>query len=108
MITPPFANEAHHIVPEGMNIPELNEVRALMKKYGVDLNSASNGVFLPNAANLPHAGSATVHRGSHTAEYARYVANTIKRADPASARDIVEVLNRLRKELLNGTLKLNN
>ncbi|OPX41863.1 hypothetical protein CLHUN_42620 [Ruminiclostridium hungatei] len=106
--TPPYANQAHHIVPEGMDIPELNEARAIMESYGVDLNSASNGVFLPNAQNLPHAGSAAVHSGSHTAEYARYVANAIKRANPTSAADITEVLNRLRKELLNGTLKLNS
>lgn len=106
--TPPNANQAHHIIPEGMDIPELNEARAIMNRYGVDLNSASNGVFLPNAKDLPHAGSATVHSGSHTAEYARYVANAIKRANPTSAADITEVLNRLRKELLNGTLKLNS
>ncbi len=108
VITPPFANEAHHIVPEGMNIPELNEVRALMKRYGVDLNSASNGVFLPNAPNLPHAGSATVHRGSHTVEYAKYVAKHIQNNNPQSAADIAELLNELRVKLLNGTLILNS
>ena len=76
MITPPFANEAHHIVPEGMNIPELNEVRAL-------------------------------HRGSHTAEYARYVAKSILDTEPQSIADISYILNDLREQLLKGTLKLN-
>ena len=108
VVPPPYSNQAHHIIPEGMDIPELNEVRALMKKYGVDLNSASNGVFLPASPNLPHAGSATVHRGSHTIEYARYVAKAIIDVEPQSADDIVDVLNSLRKKLLNGTLKLNS
>ena len=107
VITPPYKHQAHHIIPEGMDVPELNEARSIIQRYGVDLNSASNGIFLPDAPNLPHAGSATVHRGSHTAEYARYVANAIKRANPTSASDITEILNRLRRELLNGTLKLN-
>ncbi|MDU1315424.1 MAG: AHH domain-containing protein, partial [Clostridium septicum] len=108
VITPPYKHQAHHIIPEGMDVPELNEVRAIMQRYGVDLNSASNGVFLPDAPDLPYAGSETVHRGSHTADYARYVAKAIIDVKPQSADDIVDVLNNLRKKLLNGTLKLNS
>jgi hypothetical protein len=91
-----------------MDVTELNEARALMQRYGVDLNSASNGVFLPNAPDLPHVGSATVHSGSHTQSYARYVARHLIEGNPQSANDIALLLNELREELLNGTLKLNS
>ena len=91
-----------------MNIPELDEVRAILQRYGVDLNLASNGVFLPNSQDLQHAGSATVHSGSHTGEYARYVADYIKNGNPQSANEVAELLNDLRTKLLNGTLKLNS
>ena len=47
VITPPYKHKAHHIIPEGMDVPELNEVRAIMQRYGVDLNSASNGQTIP-------------------------------------------------------------
>jgi hypothetical protein len=25
VMTPPYANQAHHIIPEGMDVPELNQ-----------------------------------------------------------------------------------
>lgn len=108
VITPPYLHQAHHIIPEGMDVTELNEARAIIQRYEVDLNSASNGVFLPQAADLLHAGSATVHSGNHTAEYARYVAKAITDANPQSTADVVAVLNDLREQLLNGTLRLNS
>ncbi len=68
IISPPFANEAHHIVPEGMNIPELDEVRALMKKYGVDLNSA-----------LVMAYFYQMHRIYHMQEVQLYIGEAIRK-----------------------------
>lgn len=108
MKPPPYSNQAHHIIPEGMDVHELNEARAIMERYGVEVNSASNGVFLPDAIKLPHAGSAAVHSGSHTQEYARYVARHLIDGNPESADDIALLLNELREELLKGTLKLNS
>lgn len=42
---PDYPNAAHHIVAG--NSPKASEARAIMQKFGIDINDASNGVFLP-------------------------------------------------------------
>lgn len=105
---PPYSNQAHHIIPEAeMRYPSAVEARQILEKYGVDINSASNGVFLPDAPNYPHAGSAAVHRGSHTEAYYKYVRDELVNADVHSADDVVDVLDNIRRDLLNGSITPN-
>ena len=113
VIPPPYVNAAHHIVAK--NAKEARPAQKIMKKYGIDLNSAANGVFLPYKKNLTYANNATVHIGSHSNDYYKYVnqklrekVNSIKRARrEVSAHDIAETLDEVRKGLLDGSIKLN-
>ncbi|WP_429839755.1 AHH domain-containing protein [Clostridium septicum] len=79
----------------------------MLERYGVDINSASNGVFLPDAPNYPHAGSAAVHRGSHTEAYYKYVRDELVNANVQSVDDVVDVLDNIRMNLLNGSITPN-
>ena len=113
-IQPPgYGNAAHHIV--AADAKEAAKARNILKKYGIDYNSASNGVFLPYADNKVVT-TETIHRGSHTKDYYEYVNTklneTIKEVknsgEKVTAAHITNALNEIRMELLNGTLDLNH
>ena len=110
---PGYGNAAHHIV--AADAKGAKEARKILKKYGIDYNSASNGVFLPYAKNSVVT-TETIHCGSHTDKYYNYVNNKlINRVESLKAKGIkikpehiTDTLNEIRMELLDGKLKLNN
>ncbi len=104
----PFASQAHHIVAAGDNSLEAVNARKILADCGVDINSAANGVLLPNAANLAGAGTATIHRGRNGGDYLKSVYNALVQANPTDARTASAVLDDIREQLLEGTLKINN
>ncbi|MDB5056269.1 MAG: hypothetical protein JWM44_4319 [Bacilli bacterium] len=103
--------DAHHIVPSGSSNPDAIKAREILKSNNIDIdvNSASNGVFLPNKP-----GQTTIeidnqilatHNGNHTYDYYKYVADALEPVKTDKVK-IIKVLENLRDELLNGTLEL--
>jgi len=48
---PDFPNTAHHIVAG--KAPSAEAARQILLEYGVDIDDAANGVFLPTINNPP-------------------------------------------------------
>jgi hypothetical protein len=48
----PENSAAHHIVAGGAPNADAEETRELLRKAGIDINEASNGVFLPRKVNM--------------------------------------------------------
>lgn len=99
----PTGTQAHHIVGGATDIGK-NLQKQLREKFGIDLNSPMNGVFLPGCGSSKAIGM--VHCGKHTAEYEVAVARRLAAAtDKASA---INILSDIRNELLsNSFTKLN-
>lgn len=73
--------EAHHIV--AANDPRANTSRALLDKYGVDLDESANGAWLPRnegAAVTAKAPDWTPHNTLHTDEYYNRVQSRLQEA----------------------------
>ncbi|WP_315076426.1 RHS repeat-associated core domain-containing protein [uncultured Clostridium sp.] len=110
---PPYGNAAHHIV--AADAPDAQIARNILSEYGIDYNSASNGVFLPYKKN-DYVSTETMHVGSHNGKYYEYVNNQLQQAieeieisgGTVRVHDITNTLDNIRKGLLNGTVKLNN
>ena len=107
----PYMYAAHHIVP--WDHEKAARAREILDYYGIDYNSAVNGVFLPMKRN-GHEGSASIHSGGHTDEYVEAVNSRIEQAHELANKDksnysiIVDELNKIRADLLNGVLKINS
>ena len=93
---PDYPNAAHHIVAG--NSPKASEARAIMQKYGVDINDASNGVFLPTAKD---ASSSAYHPSIHTNAYYDEINKLLSKA--TSKEDVLDILDFIGDELKNGT-----
>lgn len=112
---------AHHIVPAVGGGPAGVQLRNIFTKYGINFNSASNGVFLPMGAK----GSGTTieideildgntyvgkelanHNGYHYQKYFDYVLEQLEDLD--DQMEILEKLHDIRKDLMSGKLVLKN
>ena len=96
---PTYKNAAHHIVAG--TSPQAEEARAVLEKYGVDINSAENGVFLPTEKGVSNA---EYHPSLHTNEYYLKVNVLLSEAD--SREDILEILETIKELLLEGFFRL--
>ncbi|SDW88375.1 Protein of unknown function [Marininema mesophilum] len=106
--TPPYANAAHHIV--SWKEKKAAEARRILDKFGIEYDSAVNGVFLPYKAGEKYAGSEALHIGSHGRSYYDEINRRLREieAHPGSTqKDIVNELNEIRKDLMSGKLPLN-
>ncbi|NUQ77988.1 MAG: AHH domain-containing protein [Polyangiaceae bacterium] len=86
--TRPPGAEAHHIVAGKADGAKGS--RELLQKFGVGINEAENGVFLP----------VKVHRHLHTGAYYRAVEE--KLATATTRAEALDVLAGIRYGLLNG------
>ncbi|AWX57714.1 wall-associated protein [Brevibacillus brevis] len=104
--TPPYPNAAHHIIP--WNDPRAYDAQQILKRYGIDFNSAANGVFLPNKPSK-YVGDEALHIGNHGPDYIKYVTKALQETEQmgGTQADIVHTINTIRGKLLNGTLPLN-
>lgn len=120
---PPFSHAMHHIVPavEDRAIP----ARAIMDEVGIQYNSATNSVALPNKKDdkNPYITTEAPHIGNHSPEAIQQVNRTLVTAkknrlqetgqDSLSKDNIGDVnaittaIYSLRRDLLDGKLKLN-
>ena len=90
---------AHHIVAGGDR--NAKESRKILKSFGIDINDASNGVFLPCVKGAPT--KATYHPSLNTKVYNQNVYKMLKNAK--SKEQVISILGEIRDMLLNGTFK---
>jgi hypothetical protein len=105
----PKGHAAHHMVMKSPRstwkdveaIEALEESQNLLKKHGIDIDDANNGVYLPHNTPSP---PANYHNELHTQEYAKEMNRRLQQADRIGGKD--EVLNemeKIRSEMEAGT-----
>lgn len=95
---PDYPCAAHHIVAGSSQ--KAAEARAILQKYGIDINDAANGVFLPRVKDVTES---TYHPSLHTDAYYRNVTELLSQAQ--SKNDVLDILSDIAQELTNGTFK---
>lgn len=94
----PDETATHHIVAS--TSAKASEGRAHLSSLGMDINDASNGVFLPSGSKSVNPNGASVHSRIHTDKYYKYVNSMIGGARTiGEARD---VLGYIFRQLLDG------
>lgn len=89
---------AHHIVAHGE--PDAAQIRGILEKFGIDINSAENGVFLPGYKKSPNPFGAAVHLSTNTGPYYKSVNAMLNKATNRS--EAAATLDYLRGRLLSG------
>ncbi|WP_107431010.1 polymorphic toxin-type HINT domain-containing protein [Streptomyces lydicus] len=97
-ITRPADTAAHHIVAS--TSPKAAAARQQLAKFGIDINDASNGVFLPRGSASANPSGASVHSRIHTNDYYSYVNDLIGGA--RNANEARDVLSHIRSQLQGG------
>jgi phage-related protein len=95
-VVPDYTNAAHHIVAGGAG--KADEAQKILAKFDIDINDASNGVFLPTVED---ASEALYHPSLHTNEYYETVNTMLRRAE--NKDDALEILDDIAEQLLDGT-----
>ncbi len=80
-INRPSRSAAHHIV--AWDDPRAAESRAILKRAGVDIDSADNGVFLPRGSAAARGTGKTPHSRVHTDRYYEEVRRELRIAEKA-------------------------
>lgn len=97
-IAQPAETAAHHIVAGGA--ARSAPARAVLQRFGIGIDEAANGVFLPqNLKSLNPAGAA-VHSTVHTDRYYAAVNQLLGRA--TSRQQVIQSLAYIRQRLLSG------
>ncbi|WP_078853946.1 AHH domain-containing protein [Streptomyces sp. FxanaA7] len=97
-VTRPADTAAHHIVAS--TSPKAAAARQQLAKFGIDINDAGNGVFLPRGSASANPTGASVHSRIHTNDYYAYVNDLIGGA--RNANEARDVLGHLRRQLQGG------
>ena len=87
---------AHHIVAQ--NHPKAQEAREALERWGVDINDASNGAFLPVKKDVS---DAAYHPSLHTDDYYKKINEELQKA--TSKESVLDTLASIQTRLLNGT-----
>ena len=90
-----YKHAAHHIVA-GASKHAL-EARRVLWKFGISINDAANGVFLPIVEGVA---DASYHPRLHTKEYYDKVNELLSYA--TTRDEALEILAQIRMQLLNG------
>lgn len=101
LINKGFGGTAAHHVIEGSDKAAVQS-RAILQKYGININAPENGILLPDGENSIYKGSR--HITSHTEEYSKYVYSKIK--DVKCKDDLIASLIEIKHELYTGELNL--
>jgi len=97
---PDFKNAAHHIIAGGSK--EAEDARKILEKFGISINDASNGVFLPTVKGVS---DAAYHPSLHTDKYYNLVNALLGRAQ--TKEDAIKILDIIGQGLTDGSfLKL--
>ena len=107
----PVGFAAHHLIPfsDGRH-EEYNDARDIMAKYGINLNDAVNGVYLPHKSDNYIGGM--YHPKIHTKGYALEVRDRLQEAEAAGTtfvekkQNIEDALQKMRQDLMNHTFPI--
>lgn len=102
---PTYKNAAHHIIP--VSLLKNNKIKDKLEAYNFDINSASNGIFLPSNINSRKNNSSyqeSLHLGRHIPDYFSDIENQILKTN--NADELIELVSQTRKNLLNGNIPL--
>jgi len=94
---------AHHIV--AITAGGAARAREILRRAGIDINSAANGVGLPRNLKVkvpPGFSRATVHSIVHTGQYYRELTRRLETARPRNRVQVEAILNGVAKELKLG------
>ena len=94
-------SRAHHIVGDN---EYSSESKAILDKYGIDINAPENGIFLPQNESSDLHG--TIHDGKHTKAYNDEVTQRLRTA--TCKEDVLEILDSIKEDLYNGNMELYN
>lgn len=95
----PTGSEAHQIIPEGVKDERLQNIRDKLAGYGIGINDAVNGVYLPGPKGDASDGSYL--RSLHNSKYYDQLQRDFARVQ--SREEAIEVLGRIREELKSST-----
>lgn len=98
----PSGTQAHHIV--GKAYDSGKDAMKILDKYNININSPLNGVYLAGCSSSM---SGTIHCGSHTEAYAKYVLRELQLADAIGREEVIRTMDRIRRELMHGLVYLN-
>lgn len=90
-----------HIVAGGADAAA--PARNVLAKYGIDINAAENGVFLPANKLAPSPSGATVHQPMHSGNYYRTVNDLLTSA--TTRAEAIGAPAYLRQSLLGGGVR---
>ena len=93
---PDYPNAAHHIVAGTASGAE--NAREILTKFGIDINNASNGVFLPTQRNVVNS---AYHPSLHSTEYYEKVDDMLSAA--TNREEAIEILHEIADQLAEGT-----
>ncbi|MFO0945669.1 MAG: AHH domain-containing protein [Planctomycetota bacterium] len=80
------------------------EARDILGKYGIDLDSHFNGVFLPSS-RLGSKARGVLHESVHTNDYYATITEKLRVADAKGSKAaVLQSLQRIRSTLLNGVM----
>ena len=96
IVEPSYPNAAHHIVAERSSKAVV--AQALLTSFGIDINGADNGVFLPTSIGVSNS---EYHPSLHTDVYYQNVENDLLKA--TNRAEAIQTLQDIRTKLLNGT-----
>ncbi|MCA8142769.1 RHS repeat-associated core domain-containing protein [Burkholderia multivorans] len=99
-VTRPTNSAAHHIV--GDTAKEAAPARAILSKYGIDVDSELNGVFLPNRNNTDNL-AGILHNGKHPNTYFQKVNQLLQDADLGGKQAVLDQLQTIRETLQNAS-----
>lgn len=98
----PAGYAAHHMVPENDGrFEQCQQARDIIAGFGITVNEAVNGIYLPQTQTANEATSAQYHRNLHTEAYYQEVVDRLQ--DATTREEAVEILSEIRTELQNGT-----
>jgi hypothetical protein len=97
----PANSAAHHIVAEGSTNSFAQQTRQILQREGIDINDASNGVFLPKNSKFANPPMST-HSVIHTNKYYENVFNRLNSVEPGKVKNELQTIA---KELEAGTFE---
>ncbi|WP_346770499.1 RHS repeat-associated core domain-containing protein [Pseudomonas sp. 273] len=101
-ITRPVNTAAHHIVGDTAKLAA--PARDILKKHGIHVDDAVNGVFLPNRNNTDLSIPGILHNGKHPNSYFETVNEIITNADRMGGKEgVTKALNNIRQKLLSAS-----
>ncbi len=96
----PFGYEPHHIVPSGAGGTDMADLRVKLQGFGIDLDSAVNGIWLPGP-NAPLNAPEAYHRTLNNDVYNKTVLDEFK--DVNDQARAITILADIAEQLKSGT-----